>query len=196
MGTDRLRRDAHLTRQRLLGAALDLFTSVGYKATTTPEIAERAGIAEATIYRHFSGKEELLNEVYRSTQEWALGIVKGQEAQRAVSPLERLDWIGRRFLDAAVTHPGLMRMLLQQREDRVLDERSLGAAREFREALTQIVAMGKSDGLVRPGPAELWTGVWLAVIAYGVEKVCAREWTPEHPHVGLMLEGARRAIAR
>ena len=189
------RRDAIATRQRLFAAALDLFTSVGYRATTTPAIADHAGIAEATIYRHFAGKEELLNEVFRTTQEWALGIVKAQEAERAVTPRERLNWIARRFLDAAMQRPGLMRMLLQRREDQALDERSLGAAREFREGLEQIVAMGKADGVVRPGPAGLWTGVWLSVIGYAVERVCARDWTPDHPHVAPTLESAWRAIA-
>lgn len=194
MTAPRTRRDAQATRQRLLAAALDLFTSVGYRATTTPLIAERAGTTEATIYRHFTGKEELLNEVYRGAQEWALALVKSPDAARIPHPMDRLDWVARRFLDTAVTHPGLMRMLLQQREDRVLDDRSQVAGREFRESLVQLVAMGKSDGLVRAGPAELWTGAWLAVVGWGVERVCAREWTPEHPHVGLLLEAARRAI--
>jgi Bacterial regulatory proteins, tetR family. len=34
-------------------------------------LAERAGIAEGTIYRHFSGKDELLNAAYRQVQERA-----------------------------------------------------------------------------------------------------------------------------
>ena len=61
-----IRRDGEATRQRLLRAALELFTTTGFQATTTPAIAERAGVAEGTIYRHFPGKEQLLNEVYRA----------------------------------------------------------------------------------------------------------------------------------
>ena len=60
------RRDGEATRQRLLRAALELFTTTGFRATTTPQIAERAGVAEGTIYRHFSSKEQLLNDVYRA----------------------------------------------------------------------------------------------------------------------------------
>jgi hypothetical protein len=36
-----------------------------------------------------------------------------------------------------------------------MDETSRGAAREVREALQPVVAAGKSDGLVRAGPADL-----------------------------------------
>jgi len=76
-----------------------------------------------------------------------------------------------------------------------LDERSRDAARQFRERLQQIVAAGKSDGAIRSGPAELWAGVWLAIIAYAAERVSAGEWTPEHAQVGLAVDAAWDAIA-
>ncbi len=59
------RRDPKNTRERLVRAALDLFTTQGYHASTTPQVARRAGVAEGTIYRHFTSKEQLLNEIYR-----------------------------------------------------------------------------------------------------------------------------------
>ncbi len=46
-------------RQQLIGVALDLFSQKGYEGTTTREIAERAGVNEAIIYRHFPNKEDL-----------------------------------------------------------------------------------------------------------------------------------------
>src|SRR2546426_6372677 len=56
---------ADLTRQRLVRAALELFTAQGYHDTTTPQISKKAGVAEGTIYRHFHSKQHLLNELYR-----------------------------------------------------------------------------------------------------------------------------------
>jgi len=187
------RRDADATRQRLLRAALDLFTSVGYRATTTPMLAERAGIAEGTIYRHVRGKEQLLNEVYRGAQRWAAALVRELD-DRALRPAERLQRLARRFVEAAERDPAALRMLLHTREERLLDDRSREAAREFRDLLEGIVASGKSDGVVRAGPAELWAGVWLAVVGWVGERVGAGEWTPDHPQVGLALDAAWDAI--
>jgi AcrR family transcriptional regulator len=46
-------------RDRTLTAAHELFTSNGYRATTTKEIALRAGVAEPTLFRNFGSKAEL-----------------------------------------------------------------------------------------------------------------------------------------
>jgi len=48
------------TRERLVQAALDLFTEQGYDATTVTEIAERAGVTKMTFFRHFPDKREVL----------------------------------------------------------------------------------------------------------------------------------------
>lgn len=189
------RRDGAATRQRLLRAALELFTTNGFLATTTPEIAARAAVAEGTIYRHFSGKEELLVSAYREAQVWGLEQIKGEETDRSLPPKERLLGLARRLVSSAQSDPAMTRMLLRRRDERYLDDAGRQAAREFREALQQIVASGKSDGLVRPGPADLWTAIWLALVAFTAERVSAGEWTPEHPQVALALGAAWDAIS-
>jgi AcrR family transcriptional regulator len=47
-------------RERLVVAAVDLFTEQGYDATTVAEIAERAGVTRSTFFRYFPDKRELL----------------------------------------------------------------------------------------------------------------------------------------
>src|SRR5207248_10097414 len=48
------------TTERLVVAAVDLFTEQGYDATTVAQIAERTGVTKSTFFRHFSDKRELL----------------------------------------------------------------------------------------------------------------------------------------
>jgi AcrR family transcriptional regulator len=48
------------TPERLVRAALDLFTEQGYDATTVSQIAERAGVTKMTFFRHFPDKREVL----------------------------------------------------------------------------------------------------------------------------------------
>lgn len=48
------------THEALSRAALELFAERGYDATGTVRIAERAGVSEMTLFRHFPSKEALL----------------------------------------------------------------------------------------------------------------------------------------
>ncbi|TCK25117.1 TetR/AcrR family transcriptional regulator [Pseudonocardia endophytica] len=56
-------RDAGRTRQALLDAAGELFTSEGYDRTTVRAIAERAGVNQALLFRYFGNKEALFARV-------------------------------------------------------------------------------------------------------------------------------------
>lgn len=48
------------TSEKLLLAAIDLISQQGYDGTTTKEIAEKAGVSEVTLFRHFGSKQGLL----------------------------------------------------------------------------------------------------------------------------------------
>jgi AcrR family transcriptional regulator len=50
----------HRTHAALRQAAMELFAEHGYEATSTAAIAERAGVSEMTLFRHFKAKETLL----------------------------------------------------------------------------------------------------------------------------------------
>lgn len=54
------------TRNRILSAALTLFSEKGYVGATTREIAMEAGIAELTLFRHFPKKELIMEELLRT----------------------------------------------------------------------------------------------------------------------------------
>ncbi|MEO3947363.1 TetR/AcrR family transcriptional regulator [Gorillibacterium sp. CAU 1737] len=45
---------------RILEAATEIFSQKGYEATSTSEIAQKAGVAEGTIFRHYKTKRDLL----------------------------------------------------------------------------------------------------------------------------------------
>jgi AcrR family transcriptional regulator len=59
----RLTPPQHERRDRVCGAARSLASEGGYDAVTIREVAARAGVARATVYRYFSSKDHLLAEV-------------------------------------------------------------------------------------------------------------------------------------
>lgn len=51
----------------ILAAATELFAEKGYAATSTSEIAKKAGVAEGTIFRHYKSKKDLLLTIVSPT---------------------------------------------------------------------------------------------------------------------------------
>src|SRR5579862_2842602 len=73
-------------RERLVVAAVDLFTEQGYDATTVAQIAERAGVTKSTFFRYFPDKRELLVAGQETLSRLlAEGIT---EAPASASPIE------------------------------------------------------------------------------------------------------------
>ncbi len=193
--TARRSRDARATRARLIRSALELFTTQGFRGTTTPEIAHRAGVAEATIYRHFPGKDALLAAACLEAQQYGKALIAEEEPRTGNDLREGLSRIGRQLVDLAERDPAMLRMLLRPPDEALSQEPARRATREFRESLQQLVAAGKQRGQVRPGSAELWAAVWLALTGFVGEQVASRTWTPDHPNVEQALTAGWEAIA-
>ncbi|HET9066081.1 MAG TPA: helix-turn-helix domain-containing protein [Gemmatimonadales bacterium] len=185
---------AATTRDSLLEAARELFTSTGYHATTTPLLARRAGVAEGTIYRHFPSKQALLNAAFQEVQASGMAMVQAY-LDGPDRTDERLASLGRQWLDLAESDPARIRMLLGWRQPGELDAASVHASRDFHLAVEQLIARGKQEGSVRSGVVELWATVWLALVTLAAERVASREWSARHPHALATLEAAWESIA-
>ena len=53
------------TKKRIIETALALFSQSGYLATSMNDIAQQVGLTKAALYKHFSGKQEILDCIYR-----------------------------------------------------------------------------------------------------------------------------------
>ena len=185
-----------LTRQRLVRTALELFTTLGYHDTTTAQIAKKAGIAEGTIYRHFTSKQHLVNELYRAAQRWATTVVQDAAYDReARTARAQLTAIAHGLIEGAAQETAVVKLGLLERLDGVLDEDSRKARREFHVAVERVVAEGKAQNAVRTGAVEIWADVWLATLGHALQKVVAGDWKPADAGVRLVIDAAWKAIS-
>lgn len=190
----RATRTAKGTRDRLVRAALDLFTTKGYHESTTPQIAARAGVAEGTIYRHFTSKEQLFNEIFRAGLRLFAGGV-GRVGQ-STSCAERLAQVSTEWQDLARRNPALVRLVFTQDHGNTLDARSRAAMLQLRAAIEQLMAQGKAAGEVRAGSAATLAEVWVRLVALVLERVATGEWQPGDPASRQVTSSAWDAVRR
>ena len=76
-------------RERLINAAIEAFAEKGFGATTTRDIASRAGMSPAAVYVHHDSKESLLFTVSLQGHRRALDVINSA-AGASTDPVERL----------------------------------------------------------------------------------------------------------
>src|SRR5256885_4595554 len=61
--TQRRQKRSEVTRERIMGAVRELLQEGAFHESTVDEVAERAGIARATLYQHFRSRLELVDAI-------------------------------------------------------------------------------------------------------------------------------------
>lgn len=80
------RYDPAETRQRVLEAANLLFSTKGFAATGTADIARAADVSEGSIFYHFGSKKNLLVDIGRMYGERMIAVMQGDDALADLDP--------------------------------------------------------------------------------------------------------------
>jgi len=132
------------TRERLLRAAQELIEEGGYGAASVAAIAERAGVAAGTLYRHFDSKQELFVEVFRAVcarEERAMRAASAEIASE--SHVEALEQVLATFAERALRNPRLAWALIAEPVDPLVDAERLA----YRERYAALIAEGLQAGI-------------------------------------------------
>ncbi|MGN9795890.1 TetR/AcrR family transcriptional regulator [Streptomyces sp. NPDC054847] len=151
------RADAQRNRETVLAAAAEVFVTSGVDAPIR-QIAARAGVGMATIYRHFPTRADLVTAVYRHQIE-ACAEAGPHLLAGADSPFDALsEWIDL-FVDFLVTKHGLADAL-QSDSDRFAALHAYFLDRLL-PVCAQLLDAAVEAGDIRPGlqPYELMRGI-------------------------------------
>src|SRR6478752_4363487 len=89
--TRRAAQAGHGARERILDASYELFSHRGVRAVGVNEVIERAGVATATLYRHFPSKDDLvLAFLDVREQRWTKDFIEASAKRRGSNPEEQL----------------------------------------------------------------------------------------------------------
>lgn len=142
------KKSTRIRKEEIVQAALEVVGKNGVRALTIAAIADSAGMSEANIYRHFSGKDEIFSAlagfIGSSVMGNAAAIAAGSR-----SPLEKLESIFFSHIRIIAEHPGVPRFIFS--EDILLGHPDVAKTLTMRignyvETVTGVITAGIHEG--------------------------------------------------
>ncbi|TXS40017.1 TetR/AcrR family transcriptional regulator [Streptomyces sp. OR43] len=184
------RRDARRNRQLLVEAAHEVFTEQGLQAPLDL-IARRAGVGNATLYRHFPTRAALVDAVFRD--QLSATSEAGERARSAVDAWTGLNNYLRAVFDALAADRGTNDLMTTHVEGiEALD----AVHTHNRETIELLLERGRQEETVRADATTEDVLFALAALGRAVPALTAAT-TPDawHRPLALLLDGLRPAPA-
>lgn len=143
------------TRERLLRAAGEIVEEDGYAAASVLAVAERAGVAAGTLYRHFPSKEDLFVELFRAVCDREVDAMREAAEAAAGDHTERIARVLTTFAERALRRPRLAWALLAEPVDPRVDAERLAYRARYRELLCSALREAIAAGELPPQDPEL-----------------------------------------
>ncbi len=130
--------------QKILSAAVRLFNSRGYAATTTASIAREAAVTEKTMYRHFQNKEGLFEACVLSITAEMTSLWQTAREKNKEDGLAYLTAVSTSYVDFVINNPDKSMFLVHLYSYRVIPELDRGFRKAVNEQLNEVERVIKS----------------------------------------------------
>ncbi|MGE0597960.1 MAG: TetR/AcrR family transcriptional regulator [Dehalococcoidia bacterium] len=153
------------TRDGIVAAAAEIFGQRGFGASSVDEVAQQAGVTKATVYYHFSSKEELYAAVRVALLEQSTAQAS-ESVQSYSDPLSALVHLVE--LTISLTLDRSRKYMFFHEIVPISNEvrSAIGRAqRDYAVLLEQAVESGQKAGVIRPGSPRIIVSLLLGAIA-------------------------------
>ena len=136
--------------ERILDAAVAVFAEKGFFTARVSDIADRANVADGTVYLYFKSKEEILMSVINTAFDGFMSLAR-TELKKVADPAERLRRLAFLHLDAMGSNRNLavvFQMELRQ-STRFLSEFSHRHMIEYLGLVREAITEGQAQGIFR-----------------------------------------------
>lgn len=154
-------------KEELLQTALEMIETDGLDSITLRELTQRLGTSRSAVYRHFASKEALILGVIEKGYEQLNLLFTPIFEDRTQSVAVRFETMGRAYLDFAIEHPNLYRLLFgekfrQEREEICDYKNETQAAGLY--ALIALLTEAQEEGIIaRENPMVQAAMVWASI---------------------------------
>lgn len=162
-------------QQEILQAAGSILTEGGLEQLTIKKLAIRVGVAESALYRHFSGKEEILFSLLQKLSGHLEALVATIQHEPVDTPLEKIQLLLNRHLEFLASHPHFLVAVFSEGLHEYSDTIRSSIIRimsMMKEVLTQFMVEARDSGQVRDDVPP----ILLAQMLMGSIRLLLLEW--------------------
>ena len=154
-----LRADAQRNRDRIIAAAIEVFAERGLEASTA-EIAHRAEVGEATLFRRFPTKDDLVIAIVETQMREAVGIAEDCLADE--DPAMGLERFLTEMVERSVADRGIKESV---KDSCIVSDQLEPVRRDLMEAMTALVKRAQGAGAIREDVSGTDVGILIHSIA-------------------------------
>jgi AcrR family transcriptional regulator len=134
------------TRRRIVTAARELIAEGGYVAAQIAVVAERAGVAVGTVYRHFPSKSDLFAEVFREASQHEVDAMREAVVATSGPAADRIAAGIDVFARRALRGRRLAWALLAEPVDPAVEAERLHFRHSYRDLMAEVIEQGIESG--------------------------------------------------
>jgi AcrR family transcriptional regulator len=140
-------------REKILKAALNLFTERGFHNTPTSLIAKEAGVATGTLFHHFKNKEELINRLYLDLKKQKMNaLIEAVDETASLQEKLKSMWIN--GVQWGIMHPKEFQFVMQYSNSPFISHLTKEQAMGEYQSTFCLFEQAISDGLIKPAYPE------------------------------------------
>jgi AcrR family transcriptional regulator len=152
------------TRERIVTTARELIAEGGYVAAQIAAVAERAGVAVGTVYRHFPSKSDLFAEVFREASQHEVDAMREAVEATAGPAADRIAAGIDVFARRALRGRRLAWALLAEPVDPAVEAERLHFRHSYRDLMAEVISDGIEAGDLPPQDVEATAAALIGAI--------------------------------
>ena len=160
------------TRERLLRAAVDLYSAKGFAGASVLDVVRRAGVTKGAFYHHFESKAHLITAIHNGFVDLQIGDITAI-VQKGLTATETLAEAIVVVFRNMIAHKASVALFVREYPPMPKDlDRTLRARRlEYEQLLVGVIDQGRQSG-------EFHTALPTNVLLYGILGMCtwATQW--------------------
>jgi AcrR family transcriptional regulator len=168
------------TRSRITTAARELIAEGGYVAAPVAAVADRAGVAVGTVYRHFPSKSDLFAEVFREASQHEVDAMRVAMEETTGPAAKRIAVGIEAFARRALRGRRLAWALLAEPVDPAVEAERLHFRHSYRDLMAEVIAEGIEAGELPPQDVDATAAALIGAIG----ETMLGPLSPTHPQNG------------